>query len=95
MGTVRALEILNPTVQAVALAESCGQMGQNLFSPPSVAGWNDGPSWINSTTLLARANLALGILSDQNEAFGQRFNAGDAGRATWVPRARACRAFLQ
>jgi len=74
VGTVRALEILNPTVQAVALAESCGQMGQNLYSPPSVAGWNDGPSWINSTTLLARANLALGILSDQNEAFGQRFN---------------------
>jgi len=75
VGTVRSLEILNPTVQAVALAESCGQMGQNLYSPPSVAGWNDGPSWINSTTLLARANLALGILSDQNEAFGQRFNA--------------------
>jgi uncharacterized protein (DUF1800 family) len=74
VGTVRALEILNPTVQAVALADSCGQMGQNLFAPPSVAGWSDGPSWINSTTLLSRANLALGILSDQNEAFGQRFN---------------------
>jgi uncharacterized protein (DUF1800 family) len=75
VGTVRALEIVNPTVQAVALAESCGQMGQSLFAPPSVAGWNDGPSWINSTTLLARANLALGILSDQNEKFGQRLNA--------------------
>ena len=74
VGTVRALDILNPTVQVVALAEACGQMGQNLYSPPSVAGWSDGPSWVNSTTLLSRANLALGILSDQNEAFGQRFN---------------------
>jgi hypothetical protein len=75
VGTVRALEILNPTVQAVALAESCCQMGQNLYSPPSVAGWNDASSWMNSTTLLARANFALAVLSDQSEAFGQRFNA--------------------
>jgi uncharacterized protein (DUF1800 family) len=90
VGLVRSLEILDPTVQAVALAESCGQMGQSLYAPPSVAGWNDGPSWINSTTLLARANLALGILSDQNQAFGQRLNpAALAARHGFKGRERA------
>ena len=49
-------------------------MGQSLYAPPSVAGWDGGSAWINSTALLARTNLALGLLSDQNEALGQRSN---------------------
>jgi uncharacterized protein (DUF1800 family) len=72
VGTIRALEIVSPTVQAAALAEACGRMGQSLFAPPSVAGWDGGPGWVNSTAMLARANLALGLLSDQDEALGQR-----------------------
>ena len=74
VGTIRALEIVNPTVQSAALAEACGRMGQSLFAPPSVAGWDGGPGWINSTAMLARANLALGLLSDQNEPLGGRCN---------------------
>jgi uncharacterized protein (DUF1800 family) len=74
VGTIQALEILNPTVQAAALAEGCTRMGQSLYAPPSVAGWDGGQAWINSTALLARANLALGILSDQNDALGRRCN---------------------
>jgi hypothetical protein len=74
VGTIRALEVLNPTVQARALADACTRMGQSLYAPPSVAGWDGGPAWINSTAMLARANLVLGLLSDQNEAFGQRLD---------------------
>jgi uncharacterized protein (DUF1800 family) len=74
IGTVRSLEIVNPTVQSAALAEACRRMGQSLFAPPSVAGWDGGPAWINSTAMLARANLALGLLSNQDEALGQRCN---------------------
>src|SRR5262249_14374822 len=77
VGMIRALEILNPTVQAAALADACGRMGQSLYAPPSVAGWDGGPAWINSTAMLARANLVFGLLSDQNESFGQRFDARD------------------
>ena len=44
VGTIRALEILNPTVQTAALAEACGRMGQSLYAPPSVAGWDGGPA---------------------------------------------------
>jgi len=29
-------------------------LGQDLFSPPNVRGWQGGEAWINSTTLLAR-----------------------------------------
>src|SRR6185312_10670194 len=74
VGTIRALEILRPTVPAAVLAESCASMGQSLYAPPSVAGWEGGPAWINSTTTLARANLALGLVSDQDVALHRRFN---------------------
>src|SRR5262249_49588794 len=53
-------------------AQSCVQMGQSLYAPPSVAGWEWGRAWINSTTLLARANLVLALLSDDDEAMGRR-----------------------
>jgi uncharacterized protein (DUF1800 family) len=74
VGTIRSLEIVNPTVQTSALAESCSRMGQSLYAPPNVAGWDGGPAWINSTAILARANLALGLLSNQNDALGERLN---------------------
>ncbi len=81
VGTVRSLEVLKPTVQAAALAKSCVQMGQGLYAPPSVAGWEWGRAWINSTTLLARANLCLAMLSDDDEAMGRRFDPAKlAGR---------------
>ncbi len=73
VGMIRSLEVLQPTVEAAALAGACARMGQSLYAPPSVAGWEGGPAWINSTTMLARANLALGLLSDQDEALGHRF----------------------
>jgi uncharacterized protein (DUF1800 family) len=74
VGTIRALEIFRPTVQADALAESCVAMGQSLFAPPSVAGWEGGPSWINSTAMLARNNLALALLGRDNPGLGGRFD---------------------
>ncbi len=74
VGTIRALEVLKPTVEAGAAAEACAAMGQSLYAPPSVAGWEGGPSWISSTTMLARANLALRLLSEDDEALGHRCN---------------------
>jgi uncharacterized protein (DUF1800 family) len=72
VGTVRSLEVLKPTVAPAALARSCVQMGQSLYAPPSVAGWEWGRAWINSTTLLARANLVLALLGDEDESLGRR-----------------------
>jgi uncharacterized protein (DUF1800 family) len=64
IGTIRALEVIKPTVEADALAESCARMGQSLYAPPSVAGWDGGPAWANSATMLTRANFALALLAD-------------------------------
>ncbi len=41
-------------------------MGQDLFAPPNVKGWPGGRSWLNTSTMLERANfagaLAMGTL---------------------------------
>lgn len=34
------------------------QLGQDLLDPPSVKGWDGGRSWINTSTLLLRVNVA-------------------------------------
>jgi hypothetical protein len=39
-----------------------GELGQQLFSPPTVAGWAGGQSWITPGLLLERANFARDIL---------------------------------
>jgi hypothetical protein len=70
VGTIRALEVLSPTVSTGTLAQDCAGMGQGLFVPPSVAGWDGGPVWINTTTMLARSNTVLSMLDDR-----RRFDA--------------------
>jgi uncharacterized protein (DUF1800 family) len=80
IGTLRALEIVKPTVQANALAEACSRMGQALFAPPSVAGWEGGAAWASSTAMLNRTNLVLAILSDDDSALGHRFDPAALAR---------------
>jgi hypothetical protein len=62
VSTVRGLEMLDPSPSTLLLAEWTARMGQNLFHPPNVFGWDVGRSWINSRTLVARTNFvhALG-----------------------------------
>ena len=46
-------------------------LGQELFFPPNVAGWEGGPSWINPATLLDRGNFARSLLfSGENRGAG-------------------------
>ncbi|GAC1508199.1 MAG: hypothetical protein NVS1B6_15670 [Steroidobacteraceae bacterium] len=42
--------------------QATGTLGQQLFSPPTVAGWAGGQSWITPGLLLERANFARDIL---------------------------------
>jgi uncharacterized protein (DUF1800 family) len=39
-----------------------GALGQQLFSPPTVAGWASGQSWVTPGLLLERANFARDVL---------------------------------
>ena len=45
-----------------ALAGLLRQLGQDLFAPPNVRGWPGGEAWINSSTLLARKQMAERLL---------------------------------
>ena len=44
-------------------------LGQELFYPPNVKGWDGGRTWINSSTLLGRASLLPRLLQDPNTRF--------------------------
>jgi uncharacterized protein (DUF1800 family) len=52
-------ELAQPVGAAVVVA----QMGQNLFSAPSVRGWPGGEAWINTQTLLVRRQFASRALA--------------------------------
>ncbi len=56
VGLLKQLEIANPPNGFPITAEQ--QLGQVLFMPPNVAGWDWGQAWINTNTLLTRYNLA-------------------------------------
>jgi uncharacterized protein (DUF1800 family) len=56
VGTARVLECdLPPTQICEGITR---RMGQDLFAPPNVKGWDGGISWITTTTLLDRYNTA-------------------------------------
>jgi len=48
------------------------QMGQHLFGPPSVKGWDGGRAWINTSTLFTRQNLAAYLITGEAPAARRR-----------------------
>ncbi len=77
LGIVRALEGRIGTTQ---LANALDSLGQNLFNPPSVKGWDGGPAWLNGQTLLVRQNLALALTSTEDVRFGSRTDPAELAR---------------
>jgi uncharacterized protein (DUF1800 family) len=69
LGIVRGLE---GRIGATALAQALEELGQNLFYPPSVKGWDGGQAWLNGQTLLLRQNLTLAFTSTEDQRFGRR-----------------------
>lgn len=61
---------LNVTANTELVANGLRDVGQGLFYPPNVKGWDGGRAWINSSTLLGRANLLHKIIFDSNTRFG-------------------------
>ena len=56
---------LGTRVSPVVLASGATLLGQRVFFPPSVKGWDEGEAWITTSTLMQRGNLAgfvLGIV---------------------------------
>ena len=62
VGTNRRLAVPMP---AAILGASARLLGQRLFHPPNVKGWDGGESWITTSTLMQRGNVAglmLGVV---------------------------------
>ena len=71
---LKQLEISEPPTGFPVTAQQ--QLGQVLFMPPNVAGWDWGQAWINTNMLLTRYNLA-GFLT---KGTGQEENSMISGK---------------
>ena len=59
---VGLLRALGATTNLLKLSQGVAELGQGLFYPPNVKGWDGGRAWINSSALLGRANLVRQLL---------------------------------
>lgn len=60
VGTLKVLQIKQMDGD---LPDLMAAMGQDLFAPPSVKGWDGGPAWISSDTMMERFNFAARVAS--------------------------------
>ncbi|HEX4146502.1 MAG TPA: DUF1800 domain-containing protein [Pirellulales bacterium] len=65
VGALRALELTDPPPSTLLLAEWVARMGQDLFYPPNVGGWNEGRAWLSSRAIVARANFADALVAGE------------------------------
>ena len=63
------MRCLDATTNTNKLSGDMREVGQGLFYPPNVKGWDGGRTWINSSTLLGRANLVRELLHDESTRF--------------------------
>jgi len=68
MQTTKILEI--PLPDAQVLERSLSVLGQIVFAPPNVKGWDGGRAWISASSLLYRYNLAAYLLSGKARILG-------------------------
>ena len=73
---VGLLRSLDSTTNMVQLAQSLRELGQMVLFPPNVKGWGGGKHWIDSSTLLARANLVRRLAAGAQPAGLQRLLIG-------------------
>ena len=78
---VGLLRALGATTNLIKLAQGLADLGQSLFHPPNVKGWDGGRTWINSSTLLGRANLVRQLLLASETRFGKASDADLAATA--------------
>ncbi len=52
------------------VAQHLDDIGQAVFYPPNVKGWDGGRTWINTSTLLGRSNLVGELLRNEATRFG-------------------------
>ena len=82
VGSARVLQCeLPPPLVSTAITRS---LGQDLFAPPNVKGWDGGITWITTNTLLDRYNDAATLVQGTT----QQLSAADFARGPAAPAAR-------
>lgn len=66
VGAIRSMNV--PARDLGTLLDAMSLMGQNLFFPPSVKGWDGGRSWINTATLFTRQNILCYLIAGRTLA---------------------------
>lgn len=66
---IGVLRSLQATASADLISKGLISLGQGLFYPPNVKGWDGGRTWINSSTLLGRSNLLADLLAHDSTKF--------------------------
>ncbi|HEY3242917.1 MAG TPA: DUF1800 domain-containing protein, partial [Phycisphaerae bacterium] len=78
VGTLRRLEIEPQDFAAMVFV--CRNMGQDLFQPPNVKGWDGGRDWITTATLFTRYNVALALVRGTGDIRGRGLGRALANR---------------
>jgi uncharacterized protein (DUF1800 family) len=79
-GAVRALEMLEPPPSTVALADWMALLGQDLFYPPNVFGWPGGRRWINTRSVVGRANCIAALVGGSSAGRPEPLDALEMAR---------------
>jgi uncharacterized protein (DUF1800 family) len=74
VGVARALEMFEAPPSTLLLADWAARLGQDLFYPPNVGGWNGGRAWISTQTTIGRANFALALIEGALSRCGEAFD---------------------
>jgi hypothetical protein len=76
---VQAVRQFHTPVRELSVLNSAADlMGQNLFQPPNVKGWDGGRGWINTSTLFTRQNLLVYLLTGRSPRM-QEWDSSDQG----------------
>jgi hypothetical protein len=60
---IGTLRYIGATQVPANLPGALARMGQEPLNPPSVKGWDGGPTWINTSTMLARFNFVNTLIA--------------------------------
>jgi uncharacterized protein (DUF1800 family) len=65
---VGAVKVADLPAVPVWVADAQGRMGQTLFAPPTVKGWDGGRAWLSAGALLERIRFAERLAADVRDA---------------------------
>lgn len=89
VGTVRIVGMKQ--VDYNALDYACQAMGQTLYQPPNVGGWEEGHSWLSANRVLLRYNAVADLVEQPQVELAQSLEGKVANATELVDHlARAC-----